>query len=133
MTPTGPLTPVRAWLPRLLLPAAAAFACFGAGVLGLALAVVHPNVTAVWPASGVALAAVLLLGRRALAGAWVGQFAAAFWAGVQDPAGPAWHTCAAVAAAAATGGRCGSRVLHSAHATNRTWNGSRTHGYGPPG
>ena len=37
---------------------------FAAGKLGLAFAIVHANATAVWPPTGIALAAMLLLGRR---------------------------------------------------------------------
>jgi PAS domain S-box-containing protein len=47
---------------------------FGAGKLGLAFAIVHANATAVWPPAGIALAAVLLLGR----GIWPVIFAGAF-------------------------------------------------------
>ena len=45
-----------------------------AGKAGLALAVVHPSATAVWPPAGIALAAVLVLGARA----WPAVFAGAF-------------------------------------------------------
>ena len=48
---------------------------FAAGKLGLALAFTHPIASPVWPASGIALAAVLLLGQRVwpaiFAGAWL--------------------------------------------------------------
>src|SRR6266850_5312578 len=47
---------------------------FFAGKLGLAFAIVHANATAVWPPTGIALAAVLLLGR----GIWPVIFAGAF-------------------------------------------------------
>ena len=47
---------------------------FLAGKVGLAFAVVHANATAVWPPAGIALAAVLLLGR----GVWPAIFAGAF-------------------------------------------------------
>jgi PAS domain S-box-containing protein len=49
-------------------------AYFLAGKLGLAFATVHANATAVWPPAGIALAAVLLLGR----GVWPAIFAGAF-------------------------------------------------------
>ena len=45
-----------------------------AGRLGLALALVNPSASAVWPPTGIALAAVLVLGRSA----WPGIFAGAF-------------------------------------------------------
>jgi PAS domain S-box-containing protein len=47
---------------------------FLAGKLGLAFAIVHASATAVWPPTGIALAAVLLLGRRV----WPAIFAGAF-------------------------------------------------------
>ena len=45
-----------------------------AGKLGLQLAVVNPNATAVWAPTGISLAALLLLGYRA----WPAIFAGAF-------------------------------------------------------
>jgi PAS domain S-box-containing protein len=45
-----------------------------AGKLGLALAFVHPSATAVWPPTGIALAAILTLGPRAWPGIFVGAF-----------------------------------------------------------
>ena len=45
-----------------------------AGKLGLALAFVNPSATAVWPPTGIALAAILIFGWRA----WPGIFAGAF-------------------------------------------------------
>jgi PAS domain S-box-containing protein len=45
-----------------------------AGKFGLALAFVNPSATAVWPPTGIALAAILILGPRA----WLGIFAGAF-------------------------------------------------------
>lgn len=59
---------VLVWLPIL------AGAYFVAGKLGLQLAFVHPSATAVWPPSGIGLAAVLVLGHRI----WPGIFAGAF-------------------------------------------------------
>jgi signal transduction histidine kinase len=47
---------------------------FAAGKLGLSLASVHPSASPVWPPTGLALAAVLLLGARV----WPGIFAGAF-------------------------------------------------------
>lgn len=44
--------------------------------LGLALAFVHANATAVWPPTGIALAAFLILGRRVWPGIFLGAFAA---------------------------------------------------------
>jgi PAS domain S-box-containing protein len=47
---------------------------FSAGKLGLALAVVHPSATAVWPPSGIALAVLLLLGMRLWPAIFLGAF-----------------------------------------------------------
>lgn len=47
---------------------------FVAGKLGLMMAFVHPRVTTVWPPSGIALAAILLLGHRVWPGILLGAF-----------------------------------------------------------
>jgi integral membrane sensor domain MASE1 len=47
---------------------------FGSGKLGLTLAIVNPSATAVWPPTGIALAALLVLGYRA----WPAILAGAF-------------------------------------------------------
>ncbi|MEW5849961.1 MAG: MASE1 domain-containing protein [Myxococcota bacterium] len=44
------------------------------GKVGLALASVHVSVSAIWPPSGIALAACLVLGGRAAVGIWLGAF-----------------------------------------------------------
>jgi len=69
------------WLARLVpttgsLPIIAGLAAlyFSAGKLGLQLAVVHPSATAVWPGTGIALAAILLFRY----GVWPGIFLGAF-------------------------------------------------------
>ncbi len=49
---------------------------FVAGKLGLGLAVVNPNATAVWPPTGIALAALLILGYRVWPGILLGAFLA---------------------------------------------------------
>lgn len=49
---------------------------FGTARLGLSLASVHTNVSPVWPATGIAIAAVLLLGYRVWPGILVGAFLA---------------------------------------------------------
>ncbi len=48
---------------------------FAAGVGGLQFALIHPQVTTVWPPSGIALAVLLIFGARLLPGVWVGAFA----------------------------------------------------------
>jgi|GEM_PF-350981 len=54
---------------------------FAAAKLGLSLASVHTNVSPVWPPTGIALAAVLLLGYRV----WPGIFLGAFLANLLTP------------------------------------------------
>ena len=49
---------------------------FAAAKLGLSLAVVHSNVTAVWPPTGIAIAALLIWGLRMWPGILLGAFAA---------------------------------------------------------
>src|SRR3990170_4910377 len=58
--------------PVLFLGLAALY--FLAGKLGLQLAIAHPSATAVWPPTGIALAAFLLYGRRLWPAVFVGAF-----------------------------------------------------------
>src|SRR3989441_7926406 len=58
---------------------------FVAGRVGLTLAVAHPSATAVWPPTGIALAATLLLGYRV----WPALFLGAFLVNVTT-AGSVW-------------------------------------------
>lgn len=64
--------------PERLLPAlitlAVAAVYFAAGKAGLALAEVHPSATAIWPPTGIALAALLVFGYRVWPGILVGAF-----------------------------------------------------------
>ena len=64
------------FVPRTLLAHVALVAVlyFAAGKLGLLLAIPPGYATAVWPASGIALAAVLLLGYRVWPGILLGSF-----------------------------------------------------------
>ena len=48
--------------------------CYGAGKLGLEVALLHESATPVWPPTGISIAALLLFGRRL----WPGVFAGAF-------------------------------------------------------
>jgi PAS domain S-box-containing protein len=52
-----------------------AISYFVAAKLGLSLAVVHSNVTAVWPPTGIAIAALLIWGLRVWPGILIGAFA----------------------------------------------------------
>lgn len=47
---------------------------FIAGKLGLKMALVHASVTSVWPATGIAIAALLILGYRVWPGIFIGAF-----------------------------------------------------------
>ncbi|MDP3768858.1 MAG: MASE1 domain-containing protein, partial [Dehalococcoidia bacterium] len=49
-------------------------AYFASGKLGLALAFVHPSASPVWPPTGLALAALIVLGQRAWPGIFLGAF-----------------------------------------------------------
>src|SRR5580693_708027 len=48
---------------------------FAAGKLGLQLAYVHASATAVWPCTGIAIAALLVFGYRVWPGILIGAFA----------------------------------------------------------
>ena len=61
----------RQWLPAIGLAAAYVFA----GLLGLSLGIAHGSATPVWPPTGIALAALLLFGRRLWPAITVGAFA----------------------------------------------------------
>jgi len=59
--------------------AAVAAVYVAAGRLGFLVAIPPGNVTTVWPPAGIALAAILLLGRRAWPGVWLGSFIVNCW------------------------------------------------------
>lgn len=59
-----------------------ASAYYGAAKLGLSLAFAAPSVTAIWPPTGIALAAVLLWGYRVWPGVALGALLANAWTGV---------------------------------------------------
>src|SRR5580704_14326000 len=59
---------------RILLPLSVAIAYVVAAKLGFTLAFTTKQVTAVWPPTGIALAALLLWGYRVWPGIWVGAF-----------------------------------------------------------
>jgi signal transduction histidine kinase/integral membrane sensor domain MASE1 len=61
---------------RVALVAAVALVYFAAARFGLGFAVVAEQVTVVWPPSGIALAALLVLGSRVWPGVWLGALAA---------------------------------------------------------
>jgi signal transduction histidine kinase len=61
-------------LERVLIIAGLAATYFAAGKLGLSLAFVHASATAVWPPTGIALAALLFFGPRVWPGVLIGAF-----------------------------------------------------------
>lgn len=102
---------------RLLTAALVAAAYVATGRLGQILAIPPGHVTAVWPPSGIALAAVLLAGRPGIAGVALGSLGVNLWGFARDGAGGPglWIATAAVMAAGAAlqaGG--GARLLRGA-------------------
>ena len=71
-----------AWMPYVAKVAVLAAAYYGAAKLGLNLAFASPSVTAIWPPTGIALAAVLLWGYRVWPGVALGALLANSWTGV---------------------------------------------------
>ena len=67
------------WLKRPAEILLLALVYFGAAKLALTWAPDHPNVSPVWPSSGIAIAALLLLGMRAWPGVLLGAFLANFF------------------------------------------------------
>jgi integral membrane sensor domain MASE1 len=70
----GQLPAGRAWVARLAGTALLAGVYVAAAKVAFALAVVQTSIAPIWPPSGIALAAVLLLGRRAVPGVALGAF-----------------------------------------------------------
>ncbi len=74
---------------------------FLAAELGLSLASAHTNVSPVWPPTGIAIAALIIFGRRLWPAILVGAFLANLWTGVSVPVAlgiAAGNTLEAVAA-----------------------------------
>ncbi|MDX6611977.1 MAG: hypothetical protein QOD75_1163 [Blastocatellia bacterium] len=77
---------IRSRLPSsIALCAAIALLYFAAAECGLSLASVHSNVSPVWPPSGIAIAAILLLGYRVAPGILLGAFLSNLATGVTIP------------------------------------------------
>jgi PAS domain S-box-containing protein len=72
-------------LRSIVLCAAIAVIYFAAAECGLSLASVHTNVSPVWPPTGIAIAAILLLGYRVAPGILLGAFVANLMTGVTTP------------------------------------------------
>ena len=101
---------------RILVPCAVALVYFIAARLGLQFAMPGGHVTPVWPPSGLALAAVLLYGRRVWPGIWLGSFAANLWdflhAAAPPPLAVSMLTAAGIGAGAALAAWLGAELLH---------------------
>ncbi len=63
-------------IPPILLIFIVAIVYFSAAELGLSLASLHKNVTPIWPATGIAIASLLIFGRNIWPGVFLGAFAA---------------------------------------------------------
>src|SRR4051812_40078580 len=66
----------RGSIPPIVLSLIVAIVYFAAAELGLSLASLHSNVTPVWPPTGIAIASLLIFGRRIWPGVFVGALAA---------------------------------------------------------
>ena len=66
----------RSLLPPIGLGLLVAIVYFAGAELGLSLATLHTNVTPVWPPTGIAIAALLIFGRRVWPGVFIGALAA---------------------------------------------------------
>src|SRR6266542_2304274 len=93
-------------LPRPVVMLLLAGAYFLAGKLGLRLALVHPSATAVWPPTGIALAALLTLGCEV----WPAIFAGAFLVNLTTAGSIA--TCLGIAAGNTLEGLVGAYLVN---------------------
>lgn len=100
---------------RILVPCAVALVYFLTARLGLQFAMPGGHVTPVWPPSGLALAAMLLHGRRVWPGIWLGSFAANLWdflhAAAPPPLAVSLLTAAGIGAGAAVAAWLGAELL----------------------
>ena len=78
-------TPADSTVMQIALVLGIAVVYFVAAAIGLSFAFIHSNVSPVWPPTGVAIAAILLYGRRAWPGVLIGAFAANFLTPVSFP------------------------------------------------
>jgi signal transduction histidine kinase/CheY-like chemotaxis protein len=108
--PPGSAAALARW-PTAALILGLALLYFAAARLGLLLAMPGGHVTPVWPPAGVALAALLLCGRRVWPGIWLGSFAANLWDFIDSPMGLAMD----LAASASFGVGASAAALLGAH------------------
>jgi diguanylate cyclase (GGDEF)-like protein len=102
---------------------------FGMGILGLLLAAPPGYASAVWPASGIALAGLLLWGSRAWPGIWLGSFLVNIWAAYTATQVIPEFTGFAVAASIALGSTL--QALVTAHLLQRWIGAGRLFTSGP--
>jgi PAS domain S-box-containing protein len=76
LTKSLPQTMKRRGIPPIGLILLIAIVYFAGAKLGLSLASLHSNVTPVWPPTGIAIASLLIFGRRVWPGVFIGAFAA---------------------------------------------------------
>jgi len=100
---------------------ALAIGYFGTGILGLLLATPPGYASPVWPASGIALAGILLWGSRVWPGIWLGSFLVNIWAAYTATQAIPEFTGFAVAASIAVGSTL--QALLTAHLLQR-WIGA---------
>lgn len=99
MAPTSAPAALR-WLALILLIAVANYL---SGRLGLLLALPPGFSTAVWPPSGIALAALLLLGYGVWPGVWIGSFAMNVWLAMQSGPVTDWLAASLIAGSIGAG------------------------------
>ncbi|MGE0032061.1 MAG: MASE1 domain-containing protein [Steroidobacteraceae bacterium] len=108
---------------------ALAIGYFGTGILGLLLAVPPGYASPVWPASGIALAGLLLWDSRAWPGIWLGSFLVNLWAAYTATQAIPEFTGFAVAASIALGSTL--QALLTAHLLQRWIGAGRLFTSGP--
>lgn len=108
---------------------ALAIGYFGTGILGLLLAVPPGYASPVWPASGIALAGLLLWDSRAWPGIWLGSFFVNVWAAYTTTQAMPAFTSFAVAASIALGSTL--QALLTAHLLQRWIGAGRLYTSGP--
>jgi two-component system, LuxR family, sensor kinase FixL len=107
------------WVRLAILWILLAIVYFGSGKLGLVLAIVHSHISAVWPATGVALAALLVFGYRA----WPAIFCGAFLVNITAAGDAGFLACLGIAIGNTLEGLIGAilvnRFAHGIHAFER--------------
>ncbi|HJU06431.1 MAG TPA: CHASE domain-containing protein [Nitrospiraceae bacterium] len=95
--------PTRSHIPYGFLVLLLAAAYCATGKLGLSLAIPPGYATAVWPPSGLALAATLVFGYKVWPGVWLGSFAVNVWISTEAASSDSWLVVTALAACIGVG------------------------------